>query len=288
MLQIIVREKPLVSLPFGCRSVGHCVYEHGEGVQDSGLANEFVQLVWGVAGLGEITLFGQHFSVSPGSVVYWLPGEEHSFKSISHQWEYRWCTFDGPLACATILAYNYPRFIENAGPCPVSLFQEMAKYLPQDEPHVMRHLSALVSELLARAGGCGGQEPASQIVRKFVDIVRRQYSDPSMNVESIAMKLGVHRSTLCRLVTRQLGHSPHDFLSSNRAQHALSLLKGTDFTISEIARQTGLPNLAHFYAVIRHCVGMSPTEYREKERAMAMQGTTSGRQQAAPKADEEV
>ena len=267
MLQIIVREKPLVSLPLGCRSVGHCLYKNGEGVQDSGVVNDFVQLVWGVSGFGEVTLFGQRLPVSPGSVVFWLPGEEHSFEAVSHQWEYRWCTFDGPLACATILAYNYPRYIENAGPCPVALFQEMAEFLPQDKPYVMRHLSALVLELLARAGGSGGQGPASQIVRKFVDIVRRQYSDPSLNVESIAAKLGVHRSTLFRLVTRQLGHSPHIFLGSNRAQHALSLLKSTDLPISEIARQTGLPNLAHFFSIIRQCVGMSPTEYRKKERA---------------------
>ena len=101
-----------------------------------------------------------------------------------------------------------------------------------------------------------------ELVERFVELVKNNFSDATLNVEAIAERLGVHRTTLSRLVTKQLKRSPHQYLMSFRVQYGMTLLKGTDLPISEIAIKCGIPNKTHFASIIHKSVKMSPSAYR--------------------------
>ena len=104
------------------------------------------------------------------------------------------------------------------------------------------------------------------IGKRFVQIVHSHFQAPALNVESIADMMGIHPSTLTRKIKKELCRTPYTYLISYRAQQGLTLLAGTNLPISEVARQCGLPDKTHFYTIIRKSVGMSPSEYREKEQ----------------------
>ena len=68
---------------------------HDRGVlKKNGRVNPFVELMFGVDGIGEIVLYGQPFQLHPGDSFYYLPGEDHLHRSLSSSWHVRWVCFD--------------------------------------------------------------------------------------------------------------------------------------------------------------------------------------------------
>ena len=114
-----------ISLPFYLHSVGYHSYAAGEGEYPSLLVNTFVQLIWCVSGIGEVTLYDRKYTLQAGDFFYYLPGEDHSYRAISPLWKHRWVCFDGPKAADFMMSYGYPRHIRNAGTCPEQLFERL-------------------------------------------------------------------------------------------------------------------------------------------------------------------
>lgn len=83
-----------------------------------------------------------------------------------------------------------------------------------------------------------------------------------VNVNIIAEMLGVHRSTLSRILTEKMNTSPGRYLLQVRIQRALSLLRNTDLPVHVISRKVGLPDPAHFARLIHSATGMSPGAFR--------------------------
>ena len=264
MNKIQTRDVLHVPVPFSCYSIGHYSCKKNWRQVSAGVHNKFVQIIWGISGVGEVTIFNQKFQINPGDVIWYLPGENHEYATISsEEWNYRWITFDGPLAAATMLAYDYPRYIENAGCCPCEIFEKIEELLPKNSESNARIMPALILELLAKIGNNNSPTfTKAQLVTRFVELVKNNFADATLNVEAISDILGVHRTTLSRVVTKQLKRSPHQYLVSFRAQYGLTLLKGTDLPISKIAEKCGFPNKSHFTSIIQKSVKMSPTMYR--------------------------
>ena len=101
------RTKEILSappLPFYLFSVGEKRLFRGETAEMGSLKNPFCELIFGVEGIGELTLYDKNYLLNPGDVFYYLPGEEHRHRALSDRWTTRWVCFDGPLATATLLA----------------------------------------------------------------------------------------------------------------------------------------------------------------------------------------
>ena len=112
------RNKEVVSappLPFYLFSVGEKRLLRGETAEMGSLKNSFCELVFGISGVGELTLYDKNYLCNPGVVFYYLPGEEHRHHALSAEWTTRWVCFDGPVAAATLLAYQYPRLQRGTG-----------------------------------------------------------------------------------------------------------------------------------------------------------------------------
>ena len=263
MNKILKRDVLHVPIPFHCYSIGHYICKKNWKQISTGIHNKFVQIIWGISGVGEVTVFNQKFQINPGDVIWYLPGENHEYATSSEEWNYRWITFDGPLASAIMMSYNYPRYIENAGNCPEEIFDKIEQLLPISTDFNSRKIPALILELLAQIGNTNSPSfQRFQLVERFVELVKNNFSDATLNVEAIADRLGVHRTTLSRLVTKQLKRSPHQYLMSFRVQYGMTLLKGTDLPISEVAIKCGIPNKTHFASIIHKSVKMSPSAYR--------------------------
>jgi len=253
---------PSLPLPIYIRSTGRFAMDEGH-FHETGNKQTYVQIFWGVAGEGELTIDGVLLRFGPGCVAWKLQEETHSYKALSKSWELRWFTFDGPGADAFMLAYKYPRLLEGAGDCPVSLFQEIERGLRDMSPYMQRKLISVATEIIALAGGgAEGGVRHRELVERFIELAHTNYSNETVNVNSIADILGVHRSTLSRSFKRSMLISPGDYLIRLRLQHALSLLKESSLPVSEVAAKVGIPDRTYFCRCVRRAVGMGPREYR--------------------------
>ena len=83
-------------------------------------------------------------------------------------------------------------------------------------------------------------------------------------LEELARHAGMSRTSLERYFQAALGVTPMIYLRNLRLRHAAELLINTDFSLKEIADQSGCSSMSYFFRVFRSCYGVSPLEYRRK------------------------
>ncbi len=254
---------PELKLPFYIRAVGYHEAEFGWSECKDGSLKNFVQIFWGISGVGEIWLNGRFVFLRPGEMLYLLPWEDHHYRvhSRNERWCYYWLKFDGPLAGEIMLSYGYGRGGFHAGECPIRLFRELELLLFHFSFDTQRRAAAVGLELLGRAGGVP-EERRGVLSERFVALVHDRFSSPAVSVDQLARELGVHRTTLNAVCKRELGTAPGRYLNSIRLQHALSLLRETGYSVKELAWNSGFRNMSYFCRQIRNSTGCSPSEYR--------------------------
>lgn len=252
------------SLPFYPTSAGKHEFRKGESESPTRTANNFVQLIWCVSGIGEVVLYGKTFILQSGDFFWYLPGEDHFYRAISSCWKNRWLCIMGERAADFLLSYAYPRHIVSAGKCPVQLFDEIEQNINSKDMYARRMQISRTAELLALAGRSEKREIITDSpIENTVRIIHDSFQDPSLDVNLLCEKLGMHRSTLTRLFQRKMKRTPGEYLLSIRAHHGLSLLSGTELPVGEIAKRSGIPDPCRFSRVIRRVTGKSPQEYRK-------------------------
>lgn len=96
----------------------------------------------------------------------------------------------------------------------------------------------------------------------FESYVRNHISDPSLNVDDIAQKLGYGRSRFYRRVQALTGMTPTNYIISVRMEMAKAMLKDDTLSIAEIAYKLGFNSASYFTRMFKSQTGMSPKEYR--------------------------
>lgn len=260
--QEILREPPL---PLYLFSVGEKTLSAGEVSEMGALKNSFAEIVWGMEGVGELTLFEETFRILPGDVFYYLPGEAHRHHALSEKWVTRWVALDGPLAEATLLAYRYPRHQSSCGKLDDERFEELKTSIADTDWFQIRRLSGILSQMLADL--CPGRSApvrSELLVKQCMELIRSRLSDRNLDLEFICDNLKVSRSSLSRLFREKIGVSPGRYIQDRRLQEAQILLLGTNLPVSGIAERCGFPELTSFIRFIRRNLGCSPLAYREK------------------------
>ena len=102
----------------------------------------------------------------------------------------------------------------------------------------------------------------SGLILRFKQLVEERYDDPALSVRSLSTALGVHRSTLTRLVARHCGMPPQEYLTGFRLQIAMQMLHESAVSIKEIAEATGFSDQNYFGKVFLKRLGKTPTQMR--------------------------
>lgn len=98
-------------------------------------------------------------------------------------------------------------------------------------------------------------------LRKFVACIEEVYADPEFNVEKLSDTLGLSRGHLHRKIKELTGTTPVDFLRNYRLGKAAQLLKQKQYSVSEIAYQTGFSSPAYFSKCFKVVYNMTPSEF---------------------------
>jgi len=254
---------PDICLPIYPRSVGHFVRE-GSRLENNPAGRDFVELYWCIRGEGEVVIQGKTFRFSEEQVFFYLPNEPHILRGVGVPWEYRWIVFDGPKAKDFMLSYNYPRTVFNAGKCPEKLFQEQEDLLREMSQYAWRQMVATICLILAKAGGMADEKTTKgSLVKEAIRICRQEFQNATLNVNSLAERLGVCRSSLLKAFQESMNMAPSDYIMKLRLQNATSLLMDHHLTLKEITFQSGFTDPAYFSRLIRKKYGVSPSALRE-------------------------
>lgn len=107
-------------------------------------------------------------------------------------------------------------------------------------------------------------EPAT-FRNRLLALIRSHMEDEDFNVESLSDKMGLSRVQLNRKVKAEFDMNPGDLLRSTRMEHAMHLLRTTDFTISEVAYRVGYSNGKYFTRSFKEHFHCTPTDIRKRE-----------------------
>jgi len=86
-------------------------------------------------------------------------------------------------------------------------------------------------------------------------------------VEALAARAGYTRSHFSRLFRQQTGLSPQQYVINARIALAKELLRGTNLSVSEVARRAGYAELFAFSRQFRQYTGVTPSGYRADRHA---------------------
>ena len=115
----------------------------------------------------------------------------------------------------------------------------------------------------ALSGATALARPTSQLVKRTIAYIQQHHMH-SVSRQEIASALGVSKNYLTQIFHHELGISPWEYLNRYRIQHAKTLLRGTDASITAIASEVGFEDASYFGRVFRKQVGCSPQSYREQ------------------------
>lgn len=85
-----------------------------------------------------------------------------------------------------------------------------------------------------------------------------------VTLKDIAAHFSYHPNYISTLLHRETGKSFSELLLEQRMERAVTLLKGTDLSIEEIAEMLGYSNNSNFYKAFRQYYHDSPREYLKK------------------------
>ncbi len=99
---------------------------------------------------------------------------------------------------------------------------------------------------------------------RFISLINDEMSNPELNIDTLASKMGIGRSQFYRKIKALTNYSPVELLRKIRLTKAREMLSTTEKNISEIAYEVGFSAPAYFTRVFREMFGESPSELRAR------------------------
>jgi AraC-like DNA-binding protein len=106
-----------------------------------------------------------------------------------------------------------------------------------------------------------GEVPAARHLLRAKDLVDSRYFAP-LSVADMAAIAGLSRAEFSRQFKKTFGELPHQYLLTRRLERAASLLRVTDWTITEVSLAVGAKSVGSFTTSFHRVFGQTPSSYR--------------------------
>jgi signal transduction histidine kinase/DNA-binding response OmpR family regulator len=104
-----------------------------------------------------------------------------------------------------------------------------------------------------------------EFMKELQDVINKNLSDEDFNVEQLAKKLCMDRSTIYRKVLALTGEAPTDFIRSCRLRRGAELLKSNFGTVLEVALEVGFSSANYFTKCFKKKFHRLPSNYQASE-----------------------
>lgn len=110
------------------------------------------------------------------------------------------------------------------------------------------------------------QTKGSSYIERAVQYMQENFTDSSMSVQTVAEYLGISGNYFSELFNVQMRESFTVWLNRLRVEKAQELLRATDISIRDIGFKCGFNTVQHFNRMFKKYNGVTPGQYRDKNR----------------------
>ena len=211
----------------------------------------------------------QGFLICPGQVNTYYADEKTP-------WEYAWLEFDGVKALEYMemagLGWDRPVYHLKKREEGALLKEELMAIV--DNPyrssinqigHLYLFFDALIRSSVNRKTVVQSGKMRDTYIKEAISFIELNYGRV-ISVEDIADFCNINRSYLNRLFKESTGKTLQNFLMYYRMNRAAELLKVSELTVNEIGKRCGYQNQLHFSRAFKTIFGLSPMQWRKKEK----------------------
>lgn len=217
------------------------------------------------SGKGKLMNSRNEYSLSEDQIFVIRPHEVTTYQADGKDpWSYSWIGFGaGDTIGALLSADIYP-----ANGCG-SLFQQMLDS-PQEsgrELFLTSKIYEILSSLMTEKNALTDEN-----INRYVRIAKNYIESnlhEDIRVAGIAENLGIDRSYFSHLFSEQMELSPRQYLLKLRMRRAADLLENRNYSVSEIAHQSGYPDVTAFSRMFKRYHGLSPKQFRHAHKTHA-------------------
>lgn len=213
--------------------------------------------------------------VQPGHVVE-LTGLEVTTEVVLVEVGDAWAEQAAQLACVEVPEQPVPLFVDRAGSPTARRVERLLAELAassarEDASERLRRLASVVALLavvverrtkVLEAGARGARSRRASFRSAVEGLASGSLEDVSL--ERFAAGIGLSPRQVSRLFREELGTTFRDHRAELRLERAKQLLEQSDESIIAVAGATGWSSLAHFNAVFRKRIGVTPSGYRAR------------------------
>jgi AraC-like DNA-binding protein len=126
---------------------------------------------------------------------------------------------------------------------------------------------AVASQADVRLPGAGNVYIQNQQIQRAVSYIEANFRS-KLTIEDLARVSNLSLFHFCRLFSRMVGLTPHEYIRSCRIRFAERLLwlHGAQCSIAEVAAESGFADQAHFTRHFRRALGKSPHAFRLQQK----------------------
>ena len=244
------------------RSVGHFNINemHSSSMWDKAC---FSELFWCIDGKGVFYIDDKKYIVRPGDIWYYPSGSKHFYHPFDDYFHYRWFTIEGDMSDALFKSINISPGISYGGKCPEELFARLELDIKQSTLKKRLELISVGFQILCcAAAGVKQKRPVNNYLSEARSIMESDFSNPELNIQTLAKILHINRVQLSRDFATHYGVTPSDYLKNLRLQKAVKLLKTSDLQLNAIASACGFNSGAYLGKVIASGTGKKSSEHR--------------------------
>lgn len=108
------------------------------------------------------------------------------------------------------------------------------------------------------------EETEKDFAKSVTKIIEKEFSNPNFCIQSITNHFGITASYFGKKFKRHFDTSFNHYLLEHRLNHAIKLLKETDYTNEKIAFLCGFNSRTYFLTIFKKTLGMSPKDFKSK------------------------
>ncbi|WP_223156812.1 response regulator transcription factor [Thermosediminibacter oceani] len=119
-------------------------------------------------------------------------------------------------------------------------------------------------EIICECIGLNKNVRNKKLVEEVVRIIKENYHDKNLTLNSIAERLYITPNYLSTLFKTEMGQGFCEYLTEYRVERAKEMLKDVRLRIYEISDAVGYTDPHYFSKIFKSITGLTPREYREK------------------------
>ena len=164
------------------------------------------------------------------------------------------------IACATLLDLVVRILLQHPSTNTTTLAAAVRVCAHLDLAALGALLATSLQQLQNRADA---DDPESdRRIRETLQIIAEQHPNSGLTIQSVAVKVGLSRWHLDRLLVKRTGQTFRKHLTRIRLSHATTLLAGGFCSIKQTAHQCGYGSVESLERAFRRAFGCSPTQWR--------------------------